>query len=84
MIPFLGGFNTFLTRDFLVFSGGMKWEHWLIWLITFIQYTEVVAWRCSGKKNFLRISQNSQENTPVGVLSLQLCYKRDSNTSVFL
>ena len=36
--------------------------------------TEAVAQRCSVKKVFLEISQNSQENT----------YARDSDTGIFL
>ena len=52
-------------------------------------HTEAVVQRCSVKKVFLKISQNSQENTCVGVsflqvLGLQLYEKRDSNTGVFL
>ena len=42
---------------------------------------EVIAWRCSEKRVFLKISQNSPENTCVGVsfliklhaLGLKLC-----------
>ena len=56
------------------------------------KYTEAVAQRCSVKKVFLEISQNSQENTCARVsffkklagVSLQLYYKRDSSTGVFL
>ena len=32
-----------------------------------ILHTEVVAWRCSVKRVFLEISENSQENTCAGV-----------------
>ena len=32
--------------------------------------SEIVAWRCSVKKVFLKISQNSQENTCARVSSL--------------
>ena len=35
---------------------------------------EVVFWRCSIKKVFLKISQNSQENSGTGVF---LCLLRD-------
>ena len=35
------------------------------------------------KKVSLNISQNSQENTCVGVKGLQLYYKRDSDTQFF-
>ena len=41
--------------------------------------TEAVARRCSVKKVFLEISQNSQK-----ALDLQLYSKRDSGTGVFL
>ena len=50
-----------------------------------------VARRCSVKKVFLKISQNSQENTcaraffnNVVDIDLQLYYKKDSGTGVFL
>ena len=54
--------------------------------------TEAVARRCSVKKVFLEISQNSQENTSANVslliklqaLDLQLYSKRDSGTGVSL
>ena len=52
--------------------------------------TEAIAQRFSVKKVFLEILQNSQENTSAAVFfyvvagSLQLYYKRDSSTSVFL
>ena len=54
--------------------------------------SEVVVQRCSVKKFFLKISQNSQENTcaRVSILiklqaqGLQLYQKRDSGTGIFL
>ena len=54
--------------------------------------TEAVTQRCSVKKIFLEISQNSHENTCARVsflielqaLGLQLYYKRDSGAGVFL
>ena len=54
--------------------------------------TETVAGRCSVKKMFLNILQNSQENTCVRFSSLiklqacglQLYWKGDSDTGVFL
>ena len=56
-----------------------------------LQKEEVVV-KCSVKKVFLKISQNLQENTFVGVSfliklhssGLKLYLKRDSNTGVFL
>ena len=53
------------------------------------ELSEVVARRCSVKKLFLKISQNSQENTCARVsflikLGLQLYIKRDSGAGVFL
>ena len=39
-------------------------------------HLEVVVWRCSAEKIFLKISQNSQENTYAGVsllIKLQTC-----------
>ena len=41
--------------------------------------TEVVAWRCSVKKVFLEISENSQENTCAGVFSKQSWRPQTSN-----
>ena len=57
-----------------------------------VKLSEAVVQRCSFKKVFLEISQNSQENTCVRVssliklkaLGLQLYLKRDSETGVFL
>ena len=54
-------------------------------------HSEAVAQRCSVKKMFLELLQNSQENTCARVSfliklqtsGLQLCLKRDSGTSVF-
>ena len=43
-----------VTRDFL------------LWFSIFLWDTEAVVWRCSVKKVFLEISQNSQENTCAG------------------
>ena len=43
---------------------------------------EAVVWRCSVKKVFLEISQNSQENTCARVSFFY--YKRDSVTGAFL
>ena len=55
------------------------------------QYTEADIRRCSGKKVFLKILPNTQENTYVGVfflIKLQTCNfnkkERDSDTGVFL
>ena len=53
-----------------------------------LECREAVAGRCSVRKEFLKISQNSQESTCVGVSFLieLLAYfikKRGSNTSVF-
>ena len=45
---------------------------------------ETVAQRCSVKKVFLEISQNSQENTCARASGLQLYYKRSSDTGIFL
>ena len=55
-------------------------------------FTEAVTPRCSVKKVFLEISQNSQENDcarasfliMLQALGRQLYYKRDSATGVFL
>ena len=57
-----------------------------------MQYTEAVARRCSVKKVFLEISQNSPENTSARVsffnkvtgLRLATLLKRDYGTGVFL
>ena len=55
-------------------------------------HTEAVTWRCSVKKVFLEISQNSQENVCARVSfliklhasDLQILVKRDSSAGVFL
>ena len=46
----------------------------------------IVAYRCSVKKVFCEISQNSQENicARVSFLGMQLYLKKDSDTGVFL
>ena len=57
-----------------------------------LKEAEAVTQRCSVKKVFLEISQNSQENTCIRVsflikllaLGLPLYWKRDSGTGVFL
>ena len=45
----------------------LKWHYEMIFLITFVNiwgaFSEAVVGRCSVKKVFLKISQNSQENT---------------------
>ena len=54
--------------------------------------TEAVVWKCSIKKVFLKISQNSQEYTcarasfliKLQALGPQLYLKRDSGTGAFL
>ena len=48
-------------------------------------YLEAVAWRCSVKKVFLEISQNSQENTPARVSETSACnfIKKETMTQVF-
>ena len=48
-------------------------------LKNYILNTEVVAWRCSVKKVFLEISENSQENTCAGVFSKQSWRPQTSN-----
>ena len=48
-----------------------------------IFFTKAVVWRCSLKKVFLKISQNSQENTCVRVyflIKLQASGKISKNT----
>ena len=57
-----------------------------------MDFSKAVAQRCSVKKVFLEISQNSQENTcarasfliKLQTSALQLYLKRDSGTGVFL
>ena len=57
-----------------------------------VQNTEAVVRRCSVKKTFLEISQNSYENTcarasfsiKLQASDLQLYLKRESGTGVFL
>ena len=48
-------------------------------------YLEAVAWRCSVKKVFLEISQNSQENTSARVSEASSCnfIKKETKTQVF-
>ena len=65
--------SALLKTDFL--RRGVFCEHWEI-----LTYSEAVVQRCSVKKVFLEVSQNSQEDTWV----LQLYLKRDSGTGVFL
>ena len=56
------------------------------------EMTEAVARMCSVKKEFLKISQNTQKNaigrvpflTKLQPSGLQLYLKRDSDTDVFL
>ena len=69
-----------------------QWFHQLICRTTDVEKlgSEAVARRCSSKKLFWKISQNSQENTCARVSflirawGLQLYLKRDSGTGVFL
>ena len=69
-----------------------QWFHQLICRTTDVEKlgSEAVARRCSSKKLFWKISQNSQENTCARVSflirawGLQLYSKRDSGTGVFL
>ena len=59
-------------------------------ILLFLSISDAVAQSCSLKKMFLKISQNSQENTRLSFLiklqasSLQLNWKRDPNRGVFL
>ena len=46
-------------------------------------FSEAVAQRCSVKKVFLEISQNSQENTCARVFFLINLQKKDSGTGAF-
>ena len=48
-----------------------------------IKKSEVVVRSCSANKVFLKISQNSQENTCAVVKVAGLKVKRDSSTGVF-
>ena len=57
------------------YSGGKIWNHSFL--------TKAVAQRCFVKNMFLKISQNSQENT-YAVYFLKNCRERDSGTDVFL
>ena len=57
------------------YSGGKIWNHSFL--------TKAVAQRCFIKNVFLKISQNSQENT-YAVYFLKNCREKDSGTDVFL
>ena len=43
-----------------------------ITLIMYMFTTEAVVWLCSAKKEFLKFSQNSQENTGGSLLLIKL------------
>ena len=65
------------------------WEWLFLYSDCVLWFSEAVSRRCSGKKVFLKISQNSQENTcaRVSFLNKVTCLrpaKRDSDTGVFL
>ena len=67
--------KTTMTR-YILFRGKYK-------LNVILRMLEAVARRCSVKKVFLEISQNSQENTCARI-SLISYQKGDSGTGVFL
>ena len=57
---------------------------WVDFLQEDVSFKEAALQRCSVKKVFLEISQNSQGNVELAGLDLQLYSKRDSGTGIFL